>query len=213
MKSNYLFFWITLSILLFYDCSSSKKIVLETPTTNLDELANREFSGKDVLYWDENVLLSWEDFKINFDLDIVHHAQSATGIYSFWECNDNHYEFIVGCVFDRTKSWVKYWVKFDRKNTSQLLNHEQTHFDLTEVYARKIRYALSTVPDPCRKSQSEMKAIVNKLLEEFKTEEKRYDSATKHGRDTDKQLLWDKNVYRMLEMLDQYKEYKYVYVK
>ncbi len=40
--------------------------------------------------------------------------------------------------FDRQRSWVKNEAKLD-----YVLRHEQGHFDIFEVYTRKIRKALS----------------------------------------------------------------------
>jgi len=46
----------------------------------------------------------------------------------------------VACMIDPLSSWVRPDARTDR-----LLNHEQRHFDLAQVYARKIQAAISVV--------------------------------------------------------------------
>lgn len=177
----------------------------------LEDRVKREFARRKVIFWDDEVRLQWDDFTPKSNRRVNYHAQSATGIFSFWNCDENKFEFIVGTVFDLNKSWVQPWVKLDRQRESILLNHEQTHFDLSEVYARKVRKSLSEVSDPCSKSNKELNQIVNRILEEFQLEEKKYDRETNHGLDEDRQYEWDEKVYELLQELHDYRHEKYVF--
>ena len=104
------------------------------------------------------------------------------------------------------------WVKYDLKRKDDLLNHEQTHFDLSEIYARKVRKEFSELLDPCGKSDDELNIIVNLFLEKFQEEERKYDKETEHGLNEELQYEWDQKVYADLEGLKQFRFNKYVFV-
>ncbi|HEX9654803.1 MAG TPA: DUF922 domain-containing protein [bacterium] len=192
-------------------CSSYHTFSTKQPE-NLDQMVQRQFSKKNVIFWDEDVVLGWDDFELSFKTKQSYHAQSATGIYSFWNCDSGKFEFIVGSVFDRDGSWVMNWVRYDTRRKGFLLNHEQSHFDLTEVYARRIRRTLSGLKQPCTLSREILNGIVNRFIEEFQEEEKRYDQETDHGLDEDKQFAWNQRIYQELRDLEKFKLRKYSFV-
>lgn len=201
-------FWILCS-----GCGHTQRLakVEGESTRQIDDMVRQQFAGKNVIFWDDEVRLGWGDFRKNYRSRNNYHASSATGIYSFWNCDSNRFSFVVGAFFDKNESWVMSWVQFDRRRKGFLLNHEQTHFDLTEVYARKIRREFARLQQPCRKSDDELNAIVNRYLEQFQEEEKRYDAETQHGIDERKQYDWDRKVYEQLDELQQFHFTKYVF--
>lgn len=82
--------------------------------------------------WENNVKLTWGDFKGSPD------NNSAMAMsYITIDCREikekDSVTIIVNTLFDKNQSWVK-------KDfvDEQLLWHEQIHFDLFEVYARKL---------------------------------------------------------------------------
>ncbi len=77
------------------------------------------------------------------------------------------------------------WVKPARKS-AELLRHEQGHFDITELYARKMRRTIRDANIGCaddRKAEAAGKRIFDQLDGEWEKAEKQYDADTKEGTD------------------------------
>jgi predicted secreted Zn-dependent protease len=67
-----------------------------------------------------------------------------------------------------------------------LLSHEQGHFDITELYARKMRRAIRDAKIGCeddRRAEAAGKRIFAELDREWEKAEKQYDADTKDGTD------------------------------
>jgi predicted secreted Zn-dependent protease len=77
------------------------------------------------------------------------------------------------------------WVKAGRKS-AELLSHEQGHFDITELYARRMRRAIRDAKIGCeddRRAEAAGKRIFGELDREWEKAEKQYDADTKDGTD------------------------------
>ena len=84
----------------------------------------------DEISWCANRSLTWEDFK---STDITGYgARTATGIPVRSVKMDSTFIIEARAIFVRDKSWVK-------DTSKQLLIHEQIHFDISELVARKLR--------------------------------------------------------------------------
>ncbi|MDX5347833.1 MAG: DUF922 domain-containing Zn-dependent protease, partial [Hymenobacteraceae bacterium] len=128
------------------------------------------------------------------------HALTATNLDVKANCKNNKFNFIVRSVFVVNESWSK------NKKSEKLLLHEQLHFDLTEVYARKLRKKLSEIEDPCLLSNQEsLNPIIAGIFDEWKAEQDRYDADCDHGLDYEKQDEWVKNINARLKELEAYK--------
>ena len=92
-----------------------------------------------------------------------------TGIdYSYHQIN-KEVSFSVKSFMDPLKSWIR-----DTTN-KETLEHEQAHFDITEIYSRKIRRDLSFI-----KNANEAKKIYGKYIKELQVEQDRFDDSH-HG--------------------------------
>jgi len=82
--------------------------------------------------------------------------------------------------------------------TAALLQHEQTHFDLGEVYRRKIDCLLRAIAPSSALSQQEavnaldanIRAVGDAQLQQWRAMTELYDSQTAHGTNTSEQLRW-----------------------
>ncbi|WP_055562262.1 DUF922 domain-containing protein [Hymenobacter sp. AT01-02] len=101
-------------------------------------------------------------------------------------------------VFTPTESWVRY----PATATAALLKHEQTHFDLTEYHARKLRQKLSLVKLDCEHLQPAFNNLTKVAFLEWQREEARYDQDTNHGLNTPRQLFWEQQVQQKLQQLE-----------
>ncbi|MFH1609338.1 MAG: hypothetical protein ABID40_01745 [Candidatus Bipolaricaulota bacterium] len=103
-------------------------------------------------------------------------------------------------TMDRSQSWV-----VPGKKTPALLNHEQKHFDLNEVYRRLLDAALQklvcnleatgdTEKEAEENLDKKLKDTFDKVNKKCDEVQDQYDKETDHGRDANKQKEWDKNI-------------------
>ena len=103
------------------------------------------------------------------------------------------------------QSWVRPAILANPAlNSRTLLQHAQTHFDLSEVYARRMRRYFSELREPCLKTEPELEAQSDRFVREEATAQRRYDEETSHGRIAQRQTAWDADVARQVVSLDRY---------
>ena len=105
--------------------------------------------------WTADRRLTWSDYL--GPADITHGAAALT-VYAMSissGCNGDFFSFGVTSMFQPQRSWVKPVMLFRTVDGDRLLHHEQTHFNLSEVHARKLRKALGEVSDPCTRPATE----------------------------------------------------------
>ena len=109
-------------------------------------LLSFSFVKDEFILWQENKKLKIQDFKAdNKDTIKVNRQQFLGAIsairieYSSFQRNKNSVpEFSIKTYFDPNESWML--LKND-----YVLQHEQIHFDLTELYARKMRKSVESL--------------------------------------------------------------------
>ena len=109
-------------------------------------LMSFSFVKDDFILWQENKKLKIQDFKAeNNDTIKVNRKQFLGAIsairieYSSFQRNKNSVpDFSIKTYFDPNESWML--LKND-----YVLQHEQIHFDLTELYARKMRKSIESL--------------------------------------------------------------------
>ena len=109
-------------------------------------LMSFSFVKDDFILWQENKKLKIQDFKAdNKDTVKVNQQQFLGAIsairieYSSFQRNKNSVpDFSIKTYFDPNESWML--LKND-----YVLQHEQIHFDLTELYARKMRKSVESL--------------------------------------------------------------------
>lgn len=84
------------------------------------------------------------------------------------------------------------WVRNLKPNvaTPGILQHEQTHFDLVELYARKLREKLSTAKLTIKNYNKEVARMKNKVLRKLHAAQSSYDNEVKGMVDDIEQTKW-----------------------
>jgi hypothetical protein len=108
-----------------------KKIVLFLLALSV---SGRSFS-QDVIAWDSATKLTWADFAGTADRSSPYNAVTISGILFKINPNSDGYSDSIIAVFYRAESWVK-------GRSESALIHEQGHFDISEIFARKLRKRL-----------------------------------------------------------------------
>lgn len=144
--------------------------------------------------WDSARRLTWEDFANQNTLDEkqFYGAYVSTSIKLRTDASGP----LVFASMSPQRSWVRSGYANPRS-----LKHEQLHFDITEIYARKLRAHLSRIPNENHaRAQEIYKAIVN----EWRLAQKRYDDETHHGRRDEVQAKYEADVAEALTALADY---------
>lgn len=155
-------------------------------------------TGERYLAWSTESKLVWEDFAGPVDEASTFKAFTQSKISMGWECDGSVFTFNAVAKFDRENSW-----KGDGL-TDELLAHEQLHFDLAELYARKMRKHFSNLPNACNLPVEEIQAQGGKFLEDWGQREKLYDRETQHSKNRQEQQRWQAMVAQELSSLGRY---------
>lgn len=149
--------------------------------------------------------LTWNDFKGQPDYSIPHNASAQTGLSaSFsWKIvkGEPQLQYKIYAIFNPLKSWVK-----PGKESLRLLQHEQLHFDISELTAREFRKYLSEQNIKPDKMQQKIDRKGELLKRKNKRIQDRYDRQTKHGTDLQKQEKWEIKIHQKLKKLRAFRQ-------
>lgn len=155
---------------------------------------------EDRLFWNDSIEVNWSDFKGEVPLGDLGIVKAAIATEIVAECigytDDCVPVFVVKTFCDRNSSWVI-------ERNDDLLRHEQGHFDIAEIFARRIRekfyyYNQIKVCDVEKYSE-----VFNELLDELVLTNKLYDKEVYFSEEYASE--WYKKIEDELNELEQYK--------
>ncbi|RDC62618.1 DUF922 domain-containing protein [Adhaeribacter pallidiroseus] len=170
---------------------------VNSPTLTSNNALNdkpKAIDNKQII-WNSNRKLTWDDFQKEADANDPLHAMASTNIAVSATCRNSVMVYDVKCQFSPNESWTKNKVSVD------LLQHEQLHFDITELYARQLRQKLSQQKSLCSGDKNKFKAVVNKVFADWQKAQTRYDNESHHGIDDVKQAAWSQTITTQLDGL------------
>ena len=143
----------------------------------------------EIIYWNSDRKLSLEDFKGEPDFtDPYIIAMTYSGILFYTECDGYELKYDVSSYFDKDESWVKLEARTDHH-----LQHEQLHFDITELYARKLKERLSEETFYCGEEER-FNRLVDEFLANWESEQHSYDLETHYSNKHDEQRAWEAKI-------------------
>ncbi|WP_400190282.1 DUF922 domain-containing protein [Hymenobacter sp. B81] len=148
----------------------------------------------ELLVWSAKRPLTWADFKARPASGDPLHAMTTANIGAKIGCQDYVFSSTVQATFTPAESWVK----TPQTASAALLRHEQVHFDLTEVYARRMRQRLKATKFDCEKLQPAFNNLMKQTISEWQREQQRYDVESNHGLNLVQQQAWDQKVQQRL---------------
>ncbi len=167
----------------------------------LDDLLLDDLAEDHAFAWSARRPLTWDDFQGSPPSKGPEGAKTSYTLYSVWKCRGAAFEFRVAAGFRPRQSWVKSIVLNDSLQRRNVLRHEQTHFDLAEVHARRMRRAFGDLARPCEMTDAELSAVAQRVAKEETAEQRRYDAETNHGLVADHQAAWTRDVNLRLDRL------------
>ena len=114
-------------------------------------------------------------------------------------------KFTVTTVFDCEKSYFKGTYQVDT-----VLAHEQGHFDITELYARKFFKKITEEVKNTKDLENNIHRIYDNCIKELQIEQDKYDSDI--YLDETKQAIWLKNLQEELKKYEKYSN-KQIFIK
>ena len=142
-------------------------------------------SVEDVIYWSESRQLSWADFQghpdYNYD-DIA--ALTSSGILHFKGCEEGKIIYDIKAYFEKKYSWVK-----AEALTTHHLEHEQIHFNITQLYAQKLKLALDKETFYCGEGEA-FDRFVQDFLIKWQKAPINYDLYTHYSMKPQEQQEW-----------------------
>ncbi len=157
---------------------------------------------KEKITWSEDRLLTWSDFKAQPETSNSYSANTNSGISYSWDYSTASgrpvLEHEVFSNFYPNLSWVK-----DIDNEEYLLAHEQLHFNISELHARKLRKALDEY-EIGRSVRLDLKGIYNKIEAERVSMQNQFDTETSHSKNKPAEMRWRKFLKEELAKLQDY---------
>src|SRR5688572_9907281 len=115
--------------------------------------------NKDVIEWKESYRLNWEDFQAQPPESAKNAALTSSRILINFTYSDEALRFSINCQFDKSRSW-------GRVKNDHILAHEQGHFDITEIHARKLNKTMKAY----RFRSSTVSKDVNEIYQKIVTD-------------------------------------------
>ncbi len=166
-------------------------------------LISFSFMEDEKIPWSVDRKLSWEDFRgiPNQADDFV--ASTNSGIsfsFSIQESNQNRalsYNVVSNFYPDLS------WYRPDRVS-EYILKHEQTHFDISELFARKLRKELAQI-----ENEPDFQDLAKRHYEQIEAQRREmqlhYDKESDHSNKEADELRWRKYIAAQLAEYDAWK--------
>lgn len=156
--------------------------------------------------WSENEKLVWDNFQSK------RNNLGGSTVVAYTHCG---WEFSaitssdpkvpvkidIQTIFNEDKSW-----KDVKRINDYVLVHEQKHFDIAEIHARKLRKEVSEKIKTSADYHKFFKTIYAKISSEYKSFQATYDRITEHGMNKEKQAEYNALISEELEKLKNYKK-------
>jgi hypothetical protein len=174
------------------------------PPPPLEAEISGQMAARGALRWSAARPLAWTDFRGTAPSGGMEGAQTAYGLFYGLRCTRDVFQFQVTTGFLPRDSWVKPSVLASADESRRTLAHEQTHFDLSEVYARRMRRYFADLFRPCDQPLDRWRAVAEKFVRDESSAQDRYDDETRHGLIADRQRTWTADVTDQLKELGKF---------
>ncbi|TXF79649.1 DUF922 domain-containing protein [Chryseobacterium sp.] len=164
------------------------------------------FLSAQKIFWKEGAPLVWENFQgIKNETggdNVVAYTYCGWMYTGMKSTNPNaRIDIKLQTVFSPEKSW-----KDPLKINEEVLNHEQKHFDIAELFARKLRKEIAEKIKTSRDFDRYFKPLYNRYFADYQKFQDRYDGETRHGTNKEKQLEFNTYIAAELNKYQQYQE-------
>ncbi len=156
--------------------------------------------GSSAMVWQKNRMLTWNDYQGKPQ----HRFAAASTVYSMYRfiSTDSIGNIIatVQALFYPKDSWKGRYID------DALLAHEQKHYDIVELYARKLRKQLTQIKVKNEEDARQKLEDLHKTIDdEMDAYQDKYDKESHYSMAHDEQQAWIKKIDDAIEVLSDYK--------
>lgn len=141
--------------------------------------------------------LQWDDFKSLPNTSSEHVAATDCHIKWTLKTRKDSIFITVFAYMNPANSWVKPQGKNER-----ILKHEQIHFDIAELFARKLRQEILNQKFGKTSVSDILKTIAINNTKNYDAYQDKYDAETNHSKILSKQKEWEKRITNELKNLE-----------
>lgn len=157
--------------------------------------------SNDLIPWSAARKLTWSDFQGTPDPKSPNAALTSSNVNIEFGYNDTGFQYTIKCSFDKNRSWV-------RIATNEVLAHEQGHFDIAEIYARKLNKAMAAYHFNAQTADNDVNQLYENIMKEHRQTQIQYDQETDYSRNRPKQQEWLKKIATDLKSLEPFANYQ-----
>ncbi|MBS1585943.1 MAG: DUF922 domain-containing protein [Bacteroidetes bacterium] len=149
--------------------------------------------------WSKDRKLTWADFGGR-----IYRTQGAEEAVAVTYCGfgfetntvtvSNKVQILVRNSFRKDISWV-----MPDERTPEVLEHEQGHFDLCEIYTRKLRERFNGLNVTVYNLNTTLADTYKKIGDEYKARQDQYEKETHNGQDRMQQKKWERVIAKELD--------------
>ena len=154
--------------------------------------------------WTPDYKLEWSDFKASGKVSKGFSVAASTCGFGY-DGIVRHHEMIVNV-------YVRFYCRESWKNPGydlpEVLRHEQLHFDICELYGRKLYKGILQLRKDNMLNESNLKRLYDYLIEEYDDLQEKYDAETGHSTEAEQQKRWNKMIGSALKKHEDYAGYR-----
>lgn len=197
-------FSFSLMLLTFSGTPIPETSTTEAPATKTEQFIpvnnNGDDNGGEYIPWRPSRRLNWDDYQCDPIRNTDAVASTSTSLGISYQLVDSKLSYHITCGFSRTKSW-------GLLKTDYILAHEQGHFDITEIFARKLYEALQNYEFNRKTFKSDINTIYHDIVKQKEEYQEMYDGETDHSRNHKIQYEWLEKIQKMLDESEAYSNY------
>ena len=158
-------------------------------------------SAEEMIEWTAGRPLTWSDYKGEPNPDSDAAATTTTLVGIEYHISNNQFSYSIQCRFSKNRSWGIH-------KTSYILSHEQGHFDIAEIFARKLHKEMMAYKFNKKTFEKDLKNIYNRVMTEKENFQNQYDRETRHSIHKENQYAWLARIEELLAETEAYADYK-----
>ena len=167
-------------------------------------ISNLIYSQK--IEWSADKKLVWNNFKSNRNAlggaDVVAYTHCGWEYSSITSSDPKKpVKIEITTIFNEDKSW-----KDVKRINDYVLVHEQKHFDIAELHARKLRKELSEKITYTADYKKYFQSIYARISSDYRKFQQLYDRETNHGQNKEKQAEYNELIANALAELNNYQK-------
>jgi predicted secreted Zn-dependent protease len=191
----------SLTLLMLFFSGQPLPIKKEQPVTIVaDTSITLKTESDEFIPWTFTQKLTWDDFQCEPHKGTDAVASTSTSLGIAYQLVDGKLTYHITCNFSKIKSW-------GLMKTDYILAHEQGHFDITEIFARKLNEALQNYDFNRKNFKRDINEIYQSIVRQKEEYQKNYDAESDHSRNRKIQYEWLEKIDKLLAETDQFAAY------